>query len=355
MFFVPVRILFFPINGSGLGHLSRTLAYARRLPRGCKAFFFSLCPLVDVIEKMGFPCDYFISPFWSENSAADWNAELANRFRLTLEKVRPKAAVFDGTWPFAGFVKTTRAFNPKIKLVWSRRGLLKEGSRRPPWKDSFFNLILTPGEDEKVVWRMEKLGEESYAFRVPPVTLDDDFLDKAAARAELGLPREDKLALVTLGSGNLKASDSLGLAAATEFLARGYKPFWLRSPLSLSEPELPPGVKALSLYPAARYFRAFDVIVSAAGYNSCYEISRAGTPALFVPNEKLADNQLERARSLLGQTPLVILENEENLTSAMDEALSLEPRVEAAKARSNGATLAARAIAKVARGIYPPW
>src|SRR5699024_7382244 len=49
-------------------------------------------------------------------------------------------------------------------------------------------------------------------------------------------------------------------------------------------------------FPLSRHLAAFDVAVSAAGYNSFHELLRFGVPTLFVPNAATAlDDQAGRA------------------------------------------------------------
>jgi UDP:flavonoid glycosyltransferase YjiC (YdhE family) len=56
------------------------------------------------------------------------------------------------------------------------------------------------------------------------------------------------------------------------------------------------GVRYLSAYPNARYFRGFDLVVSAAGYNSFHELLHHGLPCLFLPNDhQKVDDQRARA------------------------------------------------------------
>jgi UDP:flavonoid glycosyltransferase YjiC (YdhE family) len=66
--------------------------------------------------------------------------------------------------------------------------------------------------------------------------------------------------------------------------------------ISRERTDLPPGVKRLSTYPLGRYLRAFDFAISAAGYNSYHELIGFGVPTIFVPSEKLLDDQHGRAR-----------------------------------------------------------
>ena len=51
-----------------------------------------------------------------------------------------------------------------------------------------------------------------------------------------------------------------------------------------------------STYPMSRYFAAFDLAVSAAGYNAYHELIRFGVPALYVPMPRQTDDQAARAR-----------------------------------------------------------
>lgn len=55
-----MSIVFFPVNGSGMGHLTRCLAYARRLRNRAECVFFSLSSAMEVVEDMGFKGDYLV-------------------------------------------------------------------------------------------------------------------------------------------------------------------------------------------------------------------------------------------------------------------------------------------------------
>ena len=139
------RILLFSINGNGTGHLSRCLAYARRMQGRAIPIFFSLASAMEIIRDMGFEGDYFVSEFWSGSHINAWNRELAIRFGLMLEQVRPAAAVFDGTWPFAGFMHACDQYGIPVR-IWSNRGLHKEDLGPVQVSESEFDLVIQPGE-----------------------------------------------------------------------------------------------------------------------------------------------------------------------------------------------------------------
>jgi hypothetical protein len=61
--------------------------------------------------------------------------------------------------------------------------------------------------------------------------------------------------------------------------------------------DVPPGVVLVrDTYPVSRHYRAFDFVISAAGYNAYHELIRFGVPSLFVPMSRELDDQPARAR-----------------------------------------------------------
>jgi UDP-N-acetylglucosamine--N-acetylmuramyl-(pentapeptide) pyrophosphoryl-undecaprenol N-acetylglucosamine transferase len=298
-------VVLFNINGSGMGHLSRCLAYARRMKGRARPIFFSLASAIEIIEDMGFEADYFVSHFWSASHINAWNRELAVRFGMLLEAVRPQVVVFDGTWPFHGFMDACDIYGVPAR-VWSNRGLHKPDFERVPVKESSFDLVIRPGEigTEYAATR----GRRHQTVVIPPVTVLDnaELLGRDEARQQLGLAPDRRYALFSLGPGNLKDVGELGVGLVHEMHRHGIEVVWARAPISVRDVELPLGVRSISVYPLVRCMRAFDLFVGAAGYNTCCEILQAGTPSLLVPNTRVADDQLRRATMLAGWTPLVV-------------------------------------------------
>lgn len=300
------RILFFNVNGSGMGHLNRCLAYACRLRGRAQPFFFSLASAIEIIEELEFEADYFVSHYWSGSSTFAWNSELAVRFGLVLERVRPDVVVFDGTWPFQGFMAACAAYGSPA-MVWSNRGLLKSDVAAVPVDESMFDLVIQPGE--LGITKSElKLPGGGKRVVVPPVCLldDDELMGRAAAREALGLAPDGRYVLFSLGPGNLKDVTEIGHGLIRAFETEGFQVVWARAPISVRDVELPAGVLPVSVYPLARYLRAFDAFVGAAGYNTCCEVVQAGIPTLLVPNEYLVDDQVRRAQRVANVIPAVV-------------------------------------------------
>jgi len=115
-------------------------------------------------------------------------------------------------------------------------------------------------------------------------------------------------------------------------------------------------VRPLRLFPASRCLRAFDFVVSAAGYNSFHELLLSGTPALFVPNEHpQMDDQRARAEHAARLGLGLALRTSELYRLVQQLELLLDPDERAAmRARmarldlTNGAAEAAGIIAEMA-------
>ncbi|MFS8608036.1 MAG: glycosyl transferase [Gammaproteobacteria bacterium] len=339
-------ILFFNINGTGLGHLSTCLAYAHRLREHARPVFFSLAAAVEKIHDMGFEADYFVSPAWSRAANRHWNRQLALRVGLMLERVRPDMLVFDGTWPFHGLLHAATAHGVR-RLVWSNLVLYKDGMRPVPVSENRFDLVIRLGEigTRFMVEREERPGRRVV---VPPVTLlrDDDLLTRDAARAALGLERGGRYALFSLGPGNLKDIAGIGRGLIDEMKARGFTIVWTRTPITIKDVPLPDDVVPIAVYPLARYMRAFDVYVGAAGYNACCEVLQSGVPALFVPNTLVVDDQTRRAERVAEAVPAVVspCETASQRADAVSRLMELAGRQASSRPPLDGAERAAEEI-----------
>lgn len=292
------RIVLFSINGSGLGHLSRCLAYARCLQGRARIWFFSLASAIEIIHEMGFEADYFVSDFWTRSHVNAWNSELAIRFGLLLEEVRPHAVLFDGTWPFHGFMDACHARRVPVR-IWSRRGLHKADFPPVPVDEESFELVIEPGEIG-AAFSVLRAGRPGRKITTPPVTLlrEHELLDRAAARDALGLAPEGRYALLSLGPGNLKDLGDIAPGMVDAFQTHGFEVVWARAPITTRDVELPAGVVPVSEFPLVRYMRAFDAFAGAAGYNTCCEVLQSRVPSILVPNALVADDQARRAATV---------------------------------------------------------
>ncbi|MGC0250364.1 glycosyltransferase [Pseudactinotalea sp. Z1748] len=290
------RVLLMSSNGSGMGHLTRLLAYARRLEDRAQAHFLSMSQAAPVVGTYGFPYEYLPSTGALAMAPSLWHEMFAERVSDSLRRIRPEVVVFDGTWPYNAIPTVREAF-PNVRWIWSRRGMWREGANTEQVKKArWFDEVIEPGDFSSAYDR--GATNAAQATRLDPVTLLDrsELDDRTTARRALGLPVEAPMALISLGAGNINdTSDDIG-AATTALLNLGID-------VCLTQPEIAEAaasnehVRLIRDYPLARRYAAFDVVISAAGYNSFQELMRMGVPSLLVPNESTAlDDQGARAR-----------------------------------------------------------
>lgn len=294
------RILFVTSNGTGLGHLTRGMAIARRFEADRDPAFLTLSAAAPVVEEVGFHVEYFPShSAAAAESPRRWDRRLRRRLDLLLDELRPEILVFDGAHPYDALIAVLRARRGSgMQTVWCRRPMWRQGfgSEAIYWAQEF-DAVLEPGELAESEDRGLTASRRGEAERVGPVVfLDpDELLSREDACRELGLDPSRPHALVALGQG--PALDT-AVARSLDCLTRdpGIQVAALGSSLS---PRLvvPAGVVHLKgTYPMSRFFRAFDLAVAAAGYNGFHELLAHGVPSLFVPMPRQIDDQAARAR-----------------------------------------------------------
>jgi UDP:flavonoid glycosyltransferase YjiC (YdhE family) len=283
-------------NGAGMGHLTRLLAYARRAEPDLAPHFVSLSQAVGVVGQYGYSFEYVPSAGATGLSSRRWHDLFTERVSDAVRRLRPAVVVFDGTWPYHGIPRVREA-HPEARWVWSRRGMWRRGkSVEQIAKASWFDVVLAPGELAAAYDR----GATSRAdgVRLGPVTLLDaeELDDRDAARQALGLPSDRRLALVALGAGNINDTSQETGAIVAALRRLGVEICVTQTEIAALD-RGQAGVHVVREFPLSRRFRAFDLAVSASGYNSFHELLRFGIPTLFIPNQDTAlDDQEGRAR-----------------------------------------------------------
>ena len=355
----PRRILFFTSNGVGLGHLTRALAIARRLGPALEPVIVTLSQGARLAESMGILTEYlpFRTHLGVETGA--WNRALAHELGEMLRFYAPAALVFDGNMPYQGLLNAL-AQRPETLSVWVRRAMWRATADATALaRQDAFDAVIEPGDIAETLDQGPTVALRDTVHQVAPMRLldPDEMLSREAARHELGLDGAAVCVLVQLGSGNNFAYDdvrgpALGLLASRP----GVEVVVLGSPIGDQPVELPPGVHQLELFPISRYYRAFDLVVSAVGYNAFHELLHAGVPSLLVPNENpIMDDQQARALhaerrgfAIAHRTSDVYLLRE-RLEELLDAAVRARMRRRMARLDpTNGAVAAARFVGELA-------
>ncbi len=291
------KILFLTSNGTGLGHLNRTMAIARRLPDGIEPVFFTLSQAAPVVAESGFRVEYYPS-YRRPASGSDWqwNLRLRRRLEQLFEDERPDLVVFDGVHPYRALTHLLSARGAPTS-VWCRRPMWRSSSAKAPLRRTgAFDVVLEPGELAAECDSGPTVDRRNEVIELDPIVFSDadELLPRNAAADQLGLDAERTTALVNLGQGGATA----GAVARTLRLLDahpGLQVATLQSSIG-GGLEMPAGVVRLNAtFPMSRYFRAFDLAVAAAGYNAFHELVAFAVPSLFVPMPRNTDDQ--RARS----------------------------------------------------------
>jgi len=292
------RVLFATSNGTGLGHLNRAMAIARRLPPSWRSSFFTLSAAAPVVVDRGWEVDYLAS-YRRPASGTDraWNLRLGAILGQVLAEREPDLVVFDGVHPYRALTHllSARGAPPSI---WCRRPLWRRGSPDAALgRAGAFDAVLEPGELAAAADAGPTVAKRRSATRVRPILyLDrDELLPRERAAAELGLDPGRRTALVSLGQGG-EVDRAVARTLTALAGAPGLQVAALRSSLA-PDIEVPGGVVGLdATFPMSRYFAAFDIAVAAAGYNAFHELIGFAVPTLFVPMARDTDDQAARAR-----------------------------------------------------------
>jgi Glycosyltransferase family 28 C-terminal domain len=294
------RVLFISSNGIGMGHLTRLLAIARRCSPRLQPVFVTMSQAMTTIEEWGYLAEYTPHHSYLGCDDASWNRHLEAEMRERFAFYDPAVILFDGNMPYGGLIEAARE-RDNAWFVWCRRGLWREGSGQAALaREAAFDAVIEPLD---LVSHLDD-GPTSIARartrQVGVIQLLDDheLLDRDTARGQLGLGQNSTAILVQLGSGNNFAVEPLrGYLFSLLEKQPGVEIVAVDSPISEAPTNASPHVVSRQLYPIARYVRAFDFAVSAAGYNSFHELMLSACPTIFVPNEHpMMDDQSLRAR-----------------------------------------------------------
>ena len=198
------RILFLSSNGTGLGHLTRSMAIARRLDESLEPLFFTLSGAAPVVAEQGFPVE-FAASYATPTAGSDWrwSRRLRGRLRAVMRDADPRVLVFDGAHPYQALLDAMPSV-PDAHRVWCRRPMWKPGSNFGALERTrFFDQVLEPGEFAASEDRGATVALRDDAFCVDPVVFCDDteLYERADAERKLGLEPGGVNVLVQLGQG----------------------------------------------------------------------------------------------------------------------------------------------------------
>ncbi len=355
------RVLFMTSNGVGMGHLVRMLAIAKRCSPAIQPIFLSMSQALRVVREEGYLAEFLPFHRYLDVETSAWNNYLEEELNELITFYDPAVLVFDGNVPYTGLIKAIDA-NPDPLFVWSRRGMWRPGAGEGTiGRERYFDAVIEPGELADAYDKGATAANRGRTVHVPPIRLldADEMFSREEARAALGLEEHRPAALLLLGSGNNFDFSALRHCA----IARLSDPHdaqivigeWL---IAQQEQGSDDGYQRLPSFPFCRFFKGFDLVISAVGYNSFHELLFAGVPTIFVPNNNPEmDDQGARGRFAERRGMAMVVEPHEvyRMSDAIDRLLDPAKRA-AVEERSvtlnriNGAPEAARLIEEMALG-----
>ena len=362
-------ILFFPTNGTGLGHFTRLFAIARRIKRAdptIQLIFFTTCSTTHLLQLAGIPAYHLPERKRIPNMTAEqWNLMAEESLSTVMEMHNPSMFVFDGVFPYRGIL---HAIHPRKEMhkLWVRRGNFRKELNFPAETMNHFNYIIHPKDsiEEKISYSKSKVD----VLECDPIVFADynDLHPKELLKEKLGIPEDCLVVYVQLGAG--KINNIMGELETVISVLSEYENIYTIVGQSILGEKINfrgPRVRVIREYPNSLYFKSFDFAVVAGGYNTYNEVVKFGLPSICFPNMKTGrDNQLARVMvaAEVGGIEIITSPDKSKFRESVERLLDSDIRSQMSKslselARPNGANqIALRLVNMLGRDIeeIPP-
>ena len=299
------RLLFYAVNGLGLGHVTRLIAIARQLRRqvpDAEIVFLTSSEAESVIYREGFAA--FKVP--SKTLRAEANIRPATYARLLQTLVLNLVAAFSphvlvvDTFPAGVIQELLPVLRWDGRKVFVYRAQRSEIAESPLMQNTLqlYHLAIVPhneGEEDA------PLPDGLPAVWTGPILIRDrsEAKSRDESRRTLNLPLNIPIVYITFGGGGDKEMNR-ALHLATDALADLPNSHLAVACAPLYRGDMPrhPNITLVDYYPMAELYAAFDAAISATGYNTTMELLHHGVPTAFVPFARQVDDQEARARHI---------------------------------------------------------
>ncbi len=356
-----MRALFYAVNGLGLGHVTRLLGIARALRRlqpDVEVLFLTSSEADGVLHRERFAAVKLPSKTIREEVGLQKTRYLKLAQTVTWNTISafdPDVLVVD-TYPMGSFEELIPALRWRQKNVFVFREQRRDAVGMPLLQATLplYDAVIVPHANVEAVGRVP---EPAKLRAVGPILVREreELRGRDEARRMLGLPPNETLVYASFGGGGEPESKDALLASLAAVKALPNARLVVGAgPLLRDLPELPGAITLRGVYPMLEWLPAFDAAISAAGYNSVHELLFAGTPSVFIPFERVLDDQERRATFLQeqGAARAVTSLEPSALSAALREAMGARATIAAAARRlvpANGAAAAANVLLEVCR------
>ncbi len=352
------RVLFYAVDGLGLGHVTRLLAIARQvkcLSPDAEIVFLTSSEAEDVIYREGFVA--FKVP--SKTLRIEGGIRPATYARMVqgvtlnlLAAFHPHLLVVD-TFPAGAIMELLPVLRWESRKVFIYRVQRAEVAQSPFFQNTLalYDLAIVPHQPKSVaIYTPEGVKAEW----VGPIIIRsrEEALPKAEARRQLGLPEGEPVIYVSFGGGGDEEVQSSIEAVSAAMDEKSGPMLAIASPPLYRGAVIPSSRRVpVYAYPVAKYYTAFDAAITSAGYNTAMELLHFGLPAAFLAFPRTVDDQQARAAAIEAAGAGIYLK--EFAPAAIQQAVSrlLDPQAAGemaqkgmAMAPENGARRAAEAV-----------
>jgi predicted glycosyltransferase len=302
-----LRIVNYAVNGSGAGHLTRLCAinrwlrrYAALLDLRAEIYFLTSSEADTLLFHEQFASFKMPSKTIVGETGIDKLTYLALAKQWvwhSLTLLRPDLLVVD-TFPRGSFGELLSALDLCKHKAFIHRPVKEEFASRPDFQAMLplYDVVLVPEYADHDAGVVRK-GRANLRF-VGPITVREraELWSREQVRAHVSAQPGELLVYVSAGGGgDPQAAEILHRTCQVLLAQPDVRLVVGAGPLYRGRPLLAERVVWLQQPGAAELMAGFDVAICAAGYNSFYELMHAGVPTVFLPQEKVADEQDRRA------------------------------------------------------------
>ncbi|HEV7744526.1 MAG TPA: glycosyltransferase [Pyrinomonadaceae bacterium] len=347
----PLRIVNYAINGVGAGHVTRLIAISRWLRRHAKRleveaeiYFLTSSEAGALLFAERFPAFKLPSRTVVAEAGIDETRFLAMARPWVCETLRtlePDLLLVD-TFPQGYFEELSPFLIGCPKTAFIYRPLKEIHAGLPEFQNalSHYNLILVPEYEQNEPVLVPPAVRDRVRYIGPMMVRERvEILSREEARKVLGIANDLLAVYISAGGGGDPNAEPL-IQTAYKALS-GIPGLHLvigAGPLYRGSCFYGDHLTWLAQGNAAEFMAAFDIAVSAAGYNSFNELMHFGVPAVFLPQEKWADDQNTRAERAVSAGAAVVLDswaNGQALRQIIERFRDPAERVAAARSARN--------------------
>jgi UDP-N-acetylglucosamine--N-acetylmuramyl-(pentapeptide) pyrophosphoryl-undecaprenol N-acetylglucosamine transferase len=313
------RVVFYAVNGIGAGHLTRLVSIARVLrrlasERNCavEIYFLTTSEAGKIAFAERFATLKFPSALVAAESGVpeDEHRTRAQRWvRQALESLAPDVIVVD-TFPDGAFGELPELL-PRIRrkiCVYrpSKLSLMQEEAHL--LKLEAYDWVLIPEHEIEVnIDFPQQLRRKIRYFGPVMIRNQSEALSRGEARAALGAVGNQKIVYLTCGGGGDERAEQILLSCLDSLVKTDNLIVVGAGPLYRGRVQYGPNIRWIEDGVACELMCAFDVAISAAGYNSFNELMYFGVPTIFLPQPRYADDQFARAQRAVQEGAAVML------------------------------------------------